>query len=123
MEACSLKVAVAELRRRYPDSVVASQHRNNPGFDVLVEAPGKTLFVEVKGTQRSSPHFFVTEGELQFSRAYSSQFWLVVVYRINLADHTYSLYWHKGEMSLVTGFGLKPVQWVCATVPGGTNDV
>ena len=123
VEAYSVEVAVAELRRRHPDSVVASQHRNNPGFDVLVTAPGKTLFVEVKGTQRPSPHFFVTEGELQFSRAHSSQFWLVVVYRINLDSHTYRLYWHQGDISLVTGFGLRPVQWVCVTVPGETNDV
>jgi hypothetical protein len=118
VEEFSVGIAIAELRRRYPDGVVTPQPRNNPGFDILVNIAGENLFVEVKGTERSSPQFFVTEGELQFSRSHADRFRLIVVYRINLESRTHAISWHEGAISPETGFHLKPVQWACATVPG-----
>ena len=116
IEEFSVGIAVAELRRRYPAATVTPQPRNNPGFDILVTVTGENLFVEVKGTQRSSPQFFITEGEVQFSRSHADCFRLIVVYRINLESRTHAITWHEGAISAETGFNLKPIQWACTTI-------
>src|SRR5690606_14648522 len=70
IEEFSVRVAVEELRKKYPGASIIVKPRNNPGFDLLVRpqsARGDDLFVEVKGTTRGTPHFFMTEGEVQFS--------------------------------------------------------
>ena len=110
----AVRTALVELGRRFPDSSVQPQPRNNPGFDVLVTSPRGMIFIEVKGTTRSSPEFFATEGELQFSRSHGDQFRLIVVYQIDLGHGTYAVAWHEGPISAETGFRLKPVQWACA---------
>ena len=116
VEDFALRVALDEVRRRYPNTMVQPQPRNNPGFDILVrglEESAEPVYVEVKGTTRGFPQFFVTEGELQFSRRRAVQFILIVVYKIRLALKTYEVFWHKGPISIEAGFRLKPAQWAC----------
>lgn len=115
IEDFAVRVAVGEIRRRYPGAQVERQPRNNPGFDVLVRFLQGVLYVEVKGTERASPQFFLTEGELQFSRRHANRFRLVVVYGVDIAAGTYRLLWHEGTISAEAGFQLKPVQWACET--------
>lgn len=110
----AMRAALADLRRRFPTADIKAQPRNNPGFDVLITDAAQLTFVEVKGTSRSLPHFFVTEGELQFSRRFAQQYRLLVVYRIDLAAETYALVSHEGAISAEQGFALKPIQWACA---------
>jgi hypothetical protein len=71
------------------------------------------VYVEVKGTTRGLPQFFMTEGELQFSRRHEDAFHLVVVYKIRLEENTYEVLWHEGPVSIPVGFRLNPVQWAC----------
>src|SRR5260221_8587311 len=63
------------LRRTAMDT---PQPRNIPGFDILVVEHGEVLYIEVKGTGRIAPQFFMTEGEIQFSRRHASCFQLLV---------------------------------------------
>ncbi len=119
VEDFALRVALDEVRRRYPHTTVERQPRNNPGFDILVrrtEASAERIYLEVKGTTRGFPQFFMTEGELQFSRRHAGRFRLIVVYRIRLEAESYELFWHEGPVAIESGFRLNPVQWACEVV-------
>ena len=123
VEDFAVRVALDEIRRRYPGSMVQPQPRNNPGFDILVkqpEASADPVYVEVKGTTRGYPHFFMTEGEVQFSLRHQDRYHLIVVYRICLDPETYDLHWHEGPVSVEGGFRLNPVQWSVQAVSGET---
>lgn len=110
VEEFSVRVALAELLRRYPNWVCHVLPRNNPGFDILVKDAHRELYVEVKGTQRRSPCFLVTEGELQFSRQKASLYRLLVVYGINLVRGEYRLHWHEGAILPDAGISIRPLQ-------------
>ncbi|TMQ06651.1 MAG: DUF3883 domain-containing protein [Deltaproteobacteria bacterium] len=122
IEEFAVQVALDELRRRFPKFTPKPQPRNNPGFDILLaEQAGNhngndCFYVEVKGTTRRLPVFFVTEGELQFSRRNAKRFRLVLVYKIQLAQRTYEVFWHEGAIADDAGFRLCPVQWSCEVV-------
>jgi len=121
VEDFAVRVALEEIRRRYPGAIVESQPRNNPGFDILVREPNaskKLTYFEVKGTTRGQPLFFMTEGELQFSRRNPDRFKLIVIYKIRLDAETYELLWHEGTVSAERGFRLDPVQWSVAAMGG-----
>lgn len=114
VEDFAVRVALDEVRRRYPDATVERQPRNNPGFDILVRRPDTLVeqcYVEVKGTTRGYPQFFMTEGERQFSQRQGDRYHLVVVYRISFDRETYDVLWHEGPVSIESGFRLNPVQW------------
>jgi Protein NO VEIN, C-terminal len=112
IEGFAVNVVLAELRSQYPGARVEIQPRNNPGFDILVVEREKLLYIEVKGTGRVTPQFFMTEGEIQFSHRHSASFRLLVVYAIDLRAQTYMVYRHDGAISEDT-FALKPLQWAC----------
>ena len=118
IEDFAVRVALDEVRRRYPNATVELQPRNNPGFDILVRSESfvERFYVEVKGTMRRCPQFFVTEGELQFSRRHADHYRLIIVYGIHLEPSTYRLLWHEGPISIESGFRLNPVQWTCEVV-------
>jgi hypothetical protein len=112
VEDFAVRVALDDLRRRYPPAAVERQPRNNPGFDILVRGSSdELLYIEVKGTARGYPQFFMTEGERRFSERQGDRYRLIVVYGINLDAGTYELFWHEGSVSVESGFGLNPVQW------------
>jgi hypothetical protein len=118
VEDFAVQVANEEIHRRYPDGEIVVQPRNNPGFDILVRGlDDGPLYVEVKGTQRSLPLFFATDGELQFSHCQAERFRLIVVYGVDLLIGSYSVLWHEGSISAEAGIQLKPVQWMCAIRP------
>ncbi len=114
LEAFAVRVALDELRRRYSGSTPEPQPRNNPGFDILLRGSDPDLYVEVKGTERGAPLFFLTDGELEFSKHNPDRFRLIVVYDIQIDQGTYKVYWHEGAISSEGGFRLRPVQWACS---------
>lgn len=119
VEEFALRVALDEVCRRYPHATAEQQPRNNPGFDILVRrksASADWIYVEVKGTTRGFPQFFMTEGELQFSRRHMDRYCLVVIHKIRLDAGSYDLFWHDGPVAVGTGFRLSPVQWACEVV-------
>ena len=123
IERFAVDAALIELRRRYPIATLRELPRNNPGFDIEVSGPGGLIYVEVKGTERGSLQFFITEGELQFSRAHSSQYRLIVIYQINRDAGTYMVFWHDGPIHAGADFRLQPIQWVCEVTGVPSNAV
>jgi Domain of unknown function (DUF3883) len=115
VESFAIEAALKEIARRWEDVRVQVQPRNNPGFDILVRPGEKVVYVEVKGTERCIPQFFITDGEIQFSVRHPSQFALLVIYGINRSSGAYKILWHDGAISDKT-FKLKPVQWACEAV-------
>jgi len=116
IERFAVNAALEELRGRYPNAQIRELPRNNPGFDVEITSSEGLTYVEIKGTERSSVQFFVTEGELQFSRAHPTQYKLIVVYKIDREEGTYSIYCHDGPIVVGTDFRLQPIQWVCEVI-------
>ena len=123
VEDFAVRVALDEIHQRLPLATIEPQHRNNPGFDILVRPTpsGKPIYVEVKGTTRGRPQFFMTEGELQFSRRYEDRYQLIVIYGIRLEPKTYYILWHGGSISPEGGFRLSPVQWSVEVQSKTTN--
>lgn len=113
IETFAIGVAVEEIARRYPGVKAHTLPRNNPGFDIELGLSDGPIYVEVKGTERATPVFFATEGELQFSRRNASRYRLIVVYGINLTTRSYTVAWNEGSISSDAGFLLRPVQWAC----------
>lgn len=81
VEDFAVRVALGEIRRRYPGAMLQPQPRNNPGFDILIRKAGASaqpVYVEVKGTTRGYPAFFhdgrrapvlpTTSGSIPFDR-------------------------------------------------------
>jgi hypothetical protein len=121
IETFAIDIALEEIQRRYPGVKAQMQPRNNPGYDIQLGFPDGHVFVEVKGTERPSPVFFATEGELQFSRRTANRYRLIVVHGIDLEARTYNVAWHEGGIAADTGFQLRPVQWACELTSGPAN--
>jgi hypothetical protein len=123
VEEFAVRTAVEHLRRKFPNFVAQSQARNNPGFDIMMveadasnEIPatrGSHFYVEVKGTTRMRPVFFISEGELRFARRNADRFCLLVVYKIRLDEASCEIFWHRGAIADGAGFQLNPMQWTC----------
>ena len=110
IERYSVDVAMKELRGRYPGHPIREMPHNNPGYDIHVGDPLHPLqFVEVKGTQRLDPVFFLTEGERIFSKTHSDQYQLMVVYGIDLEARTHSLKTWDGALQCLVE--LEVTQW------------
>ena len=106
----AMSAAEKYLYDKFPKHNIEAMSRNNPGFDILVSKNDRPLYVEVKGTQRQNPHFFLTDGERRFSKDMAEQYLLLVFYRINLAERTHDFLYRKGEIGS-PGFDLSPLQW------------
>jgi hypothetical protein len=110
IERYSVDVALSELRGRHPEQWVLEMPHNNPGYDIRVGSPLNPLqFVEVKGTQRIDPVFFLSEGERVFSHTHADRYQLMVVYNIDLAARTHSLLTWDGALAGLTE--LEITQW------------
>jgi hypothetical protein len=93
-------------------AAVKTMPRNNPGFDLLVgssETPVR--YVEVKGTRSTSPVFFLSEGERQFSIKYSHLYTIIVVSGINLLLKTHEKISTYNGAVQERDFVLRPRQW------------
>ena len=107
----AMEVAIASTRLAHPGMVVTRMPHNNPGFDLLVGDPdAPTAFVEVKGTMRPEPGFFMSEGERRFSHLYAAQYSLAVVHGIDLTRRTGTVLTRRGAVA-GADFALEPTQW------------
>lgn len=106
----AVDTAMELLAARYPGGKFAKQPHNNPGFDILVEDRGQSLFVEVKGTRSTEPRFLITNGELMFSRRHSQDYVMCIIYHIDLEAGGYRVSWHTGPVEEPV-FDLRAIQW------------
>jgi hypothetical protein len=106
----SRKVVAEFLARSIPGIEVREMATNNPGFDLETSAP-HCRFVEVKGTNKRLPAFFLSEGERRFGVEHPDAYLLVVVYGMDLALETYEGI-ELSRAPLEPDQVLKPAQWV-----------
>jgi len=94
----------------YPDARVRRMPHNNPGYDLRVEfTNGPTRYIEVKGTTRVLPHFFMSEGERLFSQDHAAVYSLVVVYALDVVER------HAGPCERFLDHGREELE----VAPGG----
>ncbi|MHB1576737.1 MAG: protein NO VEIN domain-containing protein [Candidatus Dormibacteria bacterium] len=109
----AIEAAQVVIRQRWPGSQVVVQPHNNPGYDILLgtlDSPER--FVEVKGTTLPLPHFFLSEGERQFSRAHASTYTILVIYAIDLQSQAHKVFRWDGAIA-ADQFELTARQWLC----------
>lgn len=101
---------VAEfLRRAIPGVEIREMATNNPGFD-LETTDAQCRFVEVKGTSKPVPVFFLSEGERRFGVEHPAAYLLAVVYGMDLARETYEGI-EFARAPLEPGELLRPSRW------------
>lgn len=109
VERYSVDVALAMLREESPGTSITEMPHNNPGYDICVGDLQKPRhFVEVKGTQRHEPAFFLTEGERFFSHTHAQYYRLIVVHSIDLLKNRHAVSTWNGSLH---DLDLSPVQW------------
>jgi len=111
VDAYAMRTAIAHLRARLPAEQIVRMPHNNPGFDIEIRGGAAIRFVEVKGTQSSTPRFFISEGECQFAKANQAEYLLIVVYDIDRATSTHKVLEHQAS-AIDKAFALVPRQWV-----------
>jgi hypothetical protein len=93
--------AVPLVAEWFPGTNVTVMPHNNPGFDLLVCSAGQvSRYIEVKGTRRPDPTFFMTETERRFSAQNSALYTVAMVWNINLGEQTCAALRHDGEVKL-----------------------
>jgi hypothetical protein len=111
VDAIATEVARERLAQAHGRGAVHLMPHNNPGYDVRINgADGVVEYVEVKGTTRPMPHFYMSEGERLFSVENASRYSLLVVYGIDFERREGSIYVRRG--AIPAGLeGLRPMQW------------
>ncbi|WP_285599627.1 DUF3883 domain-containing protein [Kineosporia sp. NBRC 101731] len=110
IERYSVDVAKRELITQFPGQSILEMPHNNPGYDICVGNPlNPTRFVEVKGTQRVDPVFFLTEGERLFSDTHAERYHLIVVHGIDLLARTHRVSFRDGSLKGLAE--LEVTQW------------
>lgn len=108
--------AVSELLAQVvPGIEIVEMATNNPGFDLETLAD-RYRFVEVKGTIKRLPTFFMSEGERRFGAEHADAYLLAVVYGMDLTRETYADI-ALSRAPLVPGDLLNPSQWT-GRLPG-----
>jgi Domain of unknown function (DUF3883) len=92
-----------------PGIEIIEKAGNNPGFDLETTAD-RLRFVEVKGTSKRLPTFFLTEGERRFGAEHADAYLLAVVYGMDLTRETYADI-ALSRAPLAPGDLLNPSQW------------
>ena len=116
-----MEYAMAAAELAYSDGVVTRLPDNNPGFDILIQQRAGTVYVEVKGTTSSSPRFFMSEGEREFSETHPDEYVLWIVYGIDLVTRTGRMAVREGPISGMD-VRLRPTQWYGEVVPARFED-
>lgn len=107
----AIELARRLLGERHGETAVHLMPHNNPGYDIRVAtADGPVEYVEVKGTTRAMPHFYMSEGERLFSVENASRYTLLVVYGIDVGAREGSIYVRVGALS-PDADSLRAVQW------------
>jgi hypothetical protein len=111
--------AVTEiLAESVPGIEIAEMATNNPGFDLETSAE-RFRFVEVKGTIKRLPTFFLSEGERRFGAENAGSYLLGVVYGMDLSRETYEdIAWSRAPLK--PGELLNPSQWAGRLPISGT---
>jgi hypothetical protein len=105
----SRRAVVDTLAEAVPGIEIAEMATNNPGFD-LETSTKRFQFVEVKGTIKRLPTFFLSEGERRFGAENASTYLLAVVYGMDLSRETYEdIAWSRAPLE--PGELLNPSQW------------
>jgi hypothetical protein len=111
VEEISVELSLAELSDMYPEADVTPMPHNNPGYDIRVDDSGKTIrYVEVKGTLRPDPHFFMSEGERLFSHDNAARYTLLVYYAIDRVGRTGTKLVCEGAVD-AGDLTLRPTHW------------
>jgi hypothetical protein len=119
VEEISVELALVELKGLYPDAQVSAMPHNNPGYDVRVSDSGETIrYVEVKGTLRRDPHFFMSEGERLFSHDNAARYTLLVYYAIDRDERSGTGLMREGAVDR-SDLTLRPTQWEGTVEPAG----
>lgn len=107
----AMERALTEASARFPHAAVERMPHNNPGYDIrVVDRAGVVArYIEVKGTTRNRPHFFITEGERRFSALHAAKYSLWVFYGMDLETRTALLAERDGEVG-PPNTDLSPVQ-------------
>jgi hypothetical protein len=105
----SRRAVIDTLAEAVPGIEIAEMATNNPGFDLETSAK-QFQFVEVKGTIKRLPTFFLSEGERRFGAENVSTYLLAVVYGMDLSRETYEdIAWSRAPLK--PGELLSPSQW------------
>lgn len=90
VDTVAMKIAEVYLAEQFPRHQVHRMAQNNPGYDFEVRGSSGVVerYIEVKGTIRRGPEFFMSEGERLFSLAHEDMYTLVVVHAIDLVAAT-----------------------------------
>lgn len=108
----AMELAVAHANARWPDAAVVRMPHNNPGFDLRIVHGGvPDEYVEVKGTRRPSPVFFLSEGERAFAERNADRYHFWVFFEIDLVARSGAVTTHTGAL-VAPGVTLVPKQWV-----------
>lgn len=97
------------LTKALPGIEIVEMATNNPGFD-LETSVDRFRFVEVKGTSKPLPTFFLSEGERRFGDEHSDAYLLAVVYGMDLPGGTHDDI-ALSRAPLEPGDLLAPMQW------------
>lgn len=117
VDTIAMEQAIAEAYRSFPGMEICRMPQNNPGFDILIQGEAFLHYIEVKGTTRSRPHFFMSEGERRFSIARAQSYSLWVIYDIDIAAGRGTFLKRGGAVDGM-GAGLTPRQWSgCLPLP------
>jgi hypothetical protein len=84
----SRNVVKGFLGKALPGIKIVEMATNNPGFD-LETSSDRFRFVEVKGTSKPLPTFFLSEGERRFGEVHADTYLLAVVYGMDLSGETF----------------------------------
>lgn len=105
----SRNAVVRFLGAALPDAKIIEMATNNPGFD-LETSVDRVRFVEVKGTSKPLPTFFLSEGERRFGDEHADAYLLAVVYGMDLSRETFDDI-ALSRAPLRPGDLLAPTQW------------
>lgn len=108
----AMELAQARARTVWPAATVVRMPHNNPGYDLrIVHGSEPDDYVEVKGTRRSAPTFFLSEGERSFAERNAARYHFWVFYGIDLVARTGDVATHVGALT-APDVTLAPKQWV-----------
>jgi hypothetical protein len=106
----AMELALAHVEATHPQAKVQRMPHNNPGYDIRVVCADGTRYVEVKGTKRPVPHFYMSEGERLFADVNHDRYSLVVVFSIDTAQRTGTIIVRQGSIDS-DDVSLRPVHW------------
>lgn len=106
----AMELALAWAHSTFSGLSIRRMPHNNPGYDILVHGKGPERFIEVKGTLRPEPRFFMSENERRYSVEHSEIYTLVVFHSIDLEARTGTMVRRDGAIEPTDGI-LEPSQW------------